>query len=88
MEILHLTASQFLKEMGTGRTRPLLLGAEDTEGRTFEVVVKLRGPELTAKAQIAELTTAPLADLLGITCRRRRWWRFLKGSIRLYRRSA
>lgn len=66
MEILHLTAMQFLQPMGTGRTRPVLLGAEDSDGQLFEVVVKLRGPEMTAKAQIAELVAAPLADLLGI----------------------
>jgi hypothetical protein len=66
MEILHLTASRFQQPMGTGRTRPLLLGAEDKEGEVFEVVVKLRGPELSAKAQIAELVAAPLADALGL----------------------
>jgi hypothetical protein len=66
MDILHLTAMQFLQPMGTGRTRPVLLGAEDSEGKLVEVVVKLRGPELTEKAQIAELLAAPLADLLGI----------------------
>ncbi|HWQ90492.1 MAG TPA: HipA family kinase [Clostridia bacterium] len=66
MEILHLTASQFIRPMGTGRTRPLLLGAEDGDGKGFEVVVKLRGPEVSAKTQIAELVAAPLADLLAI----------------------
>ena len=43
-----------------------MLGAEDANGKFVEVVVKLRGPELSAKAQIAELVAAPLADLLGI----------------------
>lgn len=66
MEVLHLSATQFLQPMATGRTRPVLLGAEDEEGKTFEVVTKLRGPELNAKAQIAELVSAPLADLLGM----------------------
>lgn len=66
MEILRLTATQFLRPMGVGRTCPLLLGAEDEDGKAFEVVTKLRGPELSAKAQIAELVAAPLADLLGI----------------------
>jgi len=66
MEVLHLIATQFLQPMGTGRTRPLLFGAEDAEGQAFEVVVKLRGPELSVKAQIAELVSAPLADVLGI----------------------
>jgi hypothetical protein len=66
MEILRLTASQFLQPMNTGRTHPVLLGAEDADGKVFEVVVKLRGPEMSAKAQIAELVAAPLADLLGL----------------------
>ena len=66
MEILHLTATQFLQPMGTGRTHPVLLGAEDADGKVFEVVVKLRGPEMSAKAQVAELVAAPLADLLGL----------------------
>ena len=42
------------------------LAAEDQTGKTFEVVVKFRGPELSIKSQIAELAAAPLADLLGI----------------------
>jgi hypothetical protein len=66
MPPLQLNAVQFLQPLGTGRTRPVLMGAEDAEGNLFEVVVKLRGPELSAKAQIAELVATPLADLLGI----------------------
>lgn len=59
MEVLQLTANQFIRPMGAGRTCPVLLGAEDPEGKTVEVVTKLRGPELSAKAQIAELVAAP-----------------------------
>ena len=66
MDILQLTANQFLRPMGAGRTRPILLGAEDAKGTPYEVVAKLRGPELSAKSQIAELVAAPLADLLGL----------------------
>jgi hypothetical protein len=66
MEILHLTANQFIRPMGAGRTCPVLLGAEDAEGKTVEVVTKLRGPELGVKAQIAELVAAPLAAHLGL----------------------
>ncbi len=66
MEILHLTANQFIRPMDAGRTCPVLLGAEDTEGKTVEVVTKLRGPELSVKAQIAELVAAPLAAHLGL----------------------
>lgn len=66
MEVLQLTANQFIRRMGVGRTCPVLLGAEDGEGRTVEVVTKLRGPELSAKAQIAELVAALLAAHLGL----------------------
>lgn len=52
--------------MGVGRTCPVLLGAEDAEGKAVEVVAKLRGPELSVKAQIAELVAAPLAAHLGL----------------------
>ena len=66
MEILELTATQFIKPMATGRNRPLLLGCEDNAANPFEVVVKFRGKEMDAKAQIAELVTAQLADDLGL----------------------
>ena len=62
MEILQLTATQFIKPMSTGRNRPLLLGCEDSAANPFEVVVKFRGKEMDAKAQIAELVTALLAE--------------------------
>lgn len=66
MEILQLTAMQFIKPMSTGRTRPLLLGCENNVGDTFEIVVKFRGREMGEKSQIAELITARLADDLGL----------------------
>jgi hypothetical protein len=66
MEVLELTAAQFIKPMSTGRNRPLLLGCEDSADNPFEVVVKFRGKEMDAKAQIAELVTAQLADDLGL----------------------
>ncbi len=49
MNVLQLTASQFLRPMATGRNRPLLLGCEDASGKGFEVVVKVRGREMSAK---------------------------------------
>jgi hypothetical protein len=52
--------------MGSGRTRPLLLGCENEEGENFEVVVKFRSRELSEKGQIAELVSAMLADDLGL----------------------
>jgi hypothetical protein len=67
MEVLHLTASQFIRPMGNGRTCPVLLGAEDDGGSRLEVVTKLRGPELDVKSQVAELVAAPLAAHLGIS---------------------
>jgi hypothetical protein len=66
MKVLQLTASQFLRPMANGRNRPLLLGCEDAAGTEFEVVVKLRGREMSAKMQLAELVTAQLADDLGL----------------------
>jgi hypothetical protein len=66
MEALQLTATQFIKPMSTGRNRPLLLGCEDGAAKPFEVVVKFRGKEMDAKAQIAELITAQLADDMGL----------------------
>ena len=66
MKVLQLTATQFIKPMSTGRNRPLLLGCEDSAANSFEVVVKFRGKEMDAKAQIAELVTAQLADDLGL----------------------
>ncbi len=66
MKILQLTATQFIKPMSTGRNRPLLLDCENAGGDTFEVVVKFRGKEMDAKAQIAELVTAQLADDVGL----------------------
>ena len=66
MEVLQLTATQFIKPMSTGRNHPLLLSCEEVGGDRFEVVVKLRGREMTGKAQAAELITAQLGDDLGL----------------------
>jgi hypothetical protein len=66
MEVLVLTATQFIKPMSTGRNRPLLLGCENSAAEPFEVVVKFRGKEMDEKAQVAELITAQLADDLGL----------------------
>jgi len=66
MEVIELTATQFIKPMSTGRNHPLLLGCENAGGDTREVVVKFRGREMTGTAQAAELVTALLADDLGL----------------------
>jgi HipA-like kinase len=66
MEVIHLTATTFIQPMKSGRNRPLLFGCEDGAGKQVEVVVKLRGRELTAQMQLVELLTAQLADDLGI----------------------
>ncbi|MGH7956783.1 MAG: HipA family kinase, partial [Opitutaceae bacterium] len=44
----------------------VLLGCEDSKRKMYEVVVKLRGREMTQKSQIAELVTALLAHDLGL----------------------
>ena len=66
MDVLELTATQFIRPMSTGRNHPLLLGCENAGGDTCEVVVKFRGPEMSGTAQTAELITALLADDLGL----------------------
>lgn len=66
MEVLELTATQFIQPMSVGRNHPLLLGCENAGGDSFEVVVKFRGKEMDGKAQAAELLTALLADELGL----------------------
>jgi hypothetical protein len=66
MQVLELTATQFIRPMSTGRNRPLMLGCEDRAANPFEVVVKFRGKEMDENAQIAELVTAQLADDLGL----------------------
>jgi hypothetical protein len=66
MEVLELTAMQFIRPMSAGRNRPLLLGCENGLAEPFEVVVKFRGKEMDATAQIAELVAAQLADDLGL----------------------
>ena len=66
MNIPRVVATQFIRPMSSGRNRPLLLGCEDVSGDTFEIVVKVRSPEMTAKTQIAEVVAAMLADDLNI----------------------
>lgn len=66
MEVLSLSADGFVRPMKVGRTGALLLACKDNGNRAFEVVVKLRGPEMTTKAQIAELVSAQLAADLGL----------------------
>jgi hypothetical protein len=66
MDVLKLTATQFIRAMSTGRNHPLLLGCVNADDDAFEVVVKFRGHEMTGTAQAAELITALLADDLGL----------------------
>lgn len=66
MNVDSLTAVDFIKPMGNGRTRPVMLGCENAAGDRSEVIVKFRSRELTVKAQIAELLAAQLADDLGL----------------------
>ena len=66
MDLPLLTATRFVQSLSNGRTQPLLFGCEDQDGTEYEVVVKLRGRELDARAQIAELVSAKLAHDLGL----------------------
>jgi len=66
MDVLQLNAVSFIRPMKVGRTGALLLGCEDEKNRSHEVVVKLRGREMTPKSQLAELVAAQLADDLGL----------------------
>ena len=66
MEVLQLTAADFIESVPVGRNRPMLMRCEDAGGKSYEVVVKLRGREMDTKAQIAEVVCAQLADDLGL----------------------
>jgi hypothetical protein len=66
MIVLRLNAVRFIRPMKVGRTGALLLGCEDGKHKAHEVVVKLRGREITFKSQVAELIAAQLADDLGL----------------------
>lgn len=66
MKVLQLDAVRFIRPMKVGRTGALLLGCEDSKSEAHEVVVKLRGREMTPKSQIAELIAALLASDLGL----------------------
>lgn len=66
MNVLTLSATEFIRPLAYGRTQPLLLACESEKGERLEVVVKLRGREMGERAQIAELTAAQLADDLGL----------------------
>jgi hypothetical protein len=50
-----LTAIRFERVMGSGRTRPCLLGCQNEAGEEVEVVTKLRGqPQLMPGGLLAE----------------------------------
>ena len=66
MNVLQLNAVRFIQPMKVGRTGALLLGCEDSKSNGHEVVVKLRGREMSAKSQISELVAALLAHDLGL----------------------
>ncbi len=65
--IPQLTATRFLKVMGSGRTQPCLMAAEDTEGNELEVVVKLKGhPQIMPGGLAAEAMASLLAAELDL----------------------
>jgi hypothetical protein len=60
-------AERFAKVMGSGRTRPLLLGCVDDTGTETELVVKLRNqPQIAPGGLLAEAVSSLLAQDLGI----------------------
>ncbi len=68
MPIPRLTAVQFHKFMGSGRTSPIALGCEDEAGKLVgEFVVKLRaGMDLGVTGLLCELIASRLASYFGI----------------------
>jgi len=62
-----LTATRFLKVMGSGRTQPCLMACEDADGEEIEAVVKLRGhPQIAPGAFTSEALCSLLASDLGL----------------------
>jgi hypothetical protein len=62
-----LTATRFLKVMGSGRTQPCLMACENAEGEEVEVVVKLRGhPQIFPGAFVSEAICSLFATDLGL----------------------
>lgn len=65
--IPELTATRFLKVMGSGRTQPCLLVGEDEVGNEVEAVVKLlRHPQIMPGGMAAEAMASLLATDLGL----------------------
>lgn len=63
-----LTATRFLKVMGSGRTQPCLIACEDAEGSEVEAVVKLRAhPQIAPGAFVAEAMCSQFASDLGLS---------------------
>ncbi len=62
-----ITATRFLKVMGSGRTQPCLMACEDAEGEEIEAVVKLRRhPQIAPGAMVAEAICSLLAADLDL----------------------
>lgn len=67
IQIEHVEAVQFNQVMTAGRTTPLLLTCERTDGGTIDAVVKFAtGHECTHSSLCAELIAAQLAVDLGL----------------------
>ena len=68
----YLTATRFLKVMGSGRTQPCLMACEDAEGEEIEAVVKLRGhPQIAPGAFASEAMCSLFALDLGLPVQQR-----------------
>lgn len=65
--ISKLTATRFLKVMGSGRTQPCLMACEDAEGEEIEAVVKLHGhPQIAPGAFTSEAMCSLFALDIGL----------------------
>ena len=66
----RLRATQFLKQMRSGRTQPWMVVAQTEDGNEYDVVVKLQGsPQLAPHGLAAELIAALLGRDLGVPVR-------------------
>lgn len=61
-----VTAVRFIRVMGTGRTKPLLVETERSDGSPCEVVVKLSEGECGVSGLVREAISAMLAADLGL----------------------
>lgn len=62
----RVTANRYHDTVRSGRTKPCFLGCIQADGTEVELIVKLRGSEMTVRSQITEAVTALLAADLDL----------------------